>query len=121
MNGTCKFCGQMKEVFDAQSQQGADEKATAECGCEGAVFERRKESLKDGIRALFGKGADKRGFDAVSKLELELIEQAALRIMTGEVRKVNYDIACGDKVSIKEKDGEVIITRSRKMSGQVKM
>lgn len=122
MIGVCKFCGQTKEVFDAQSQQGADEKATAECGCEKAVIERRKTDIKGKVKDLFGKGADKRGFREASKLEIALIEETALKVMQGDVRKANYDIACGDKVSIKEdRDGNVVINRIRTVSGQVKM
>lgn len=122
MIGVCKYCGQSKEIFDAQSQLGADEKATAECGCEGAATERRKAKIKEGIKDLFGKGADKQGFASVSKLDFALIEETAFKVMQGEVRKANYDIACGDKVSIKENsDGYVVITRLHTISGQVKV
>jgi len=122
MTGICKYCGQAKEVFDAQSQQGVDEQATAECSCEKATFERRKKDAKEKVKELFGKGAGDYGFSEASKLECALIEDTALKVLQGDVRKANYDIACGDKVSIKENaDGKVVINRTRKLIGSVKI
>lgn len=118
MMGKCAYCGTEIGVM-ADSQAGADEAASKECGCYGSKLARKQESMKECLHELLGSGCEELGFKPVANEVYCVIENAALMALEGVVQGATFkvdgtlvSIKAGEKTKVKrkytyEQDGEI--------------
>lgn len=113
----CRFCGQIVQIQDAPTEEGAVEAATMSCECPEAVSYRkekkRRERTLENVRALFGKEED-----AV----IQILIAAAGGVLDGEVTKIVLTLYDGTKASISQtSQGDINVerteTKKRRLTG----
>lgn len=117
--GACKYCGQICSMVtqEFESQEEADDYATAMCNCDRAAAERAiRESIlaaRGNAAALFGEGCGDLGFDPVSADALAVVNQAIAAVGTFAVKDVSVTLPTGDKGKVSRSKDAIRVTRSR--------
>ena len=95
--GTCRFCGQVRQIETAAGwdQEQVDEAASTSCSCPGAEDDRHGKKIK-----VKGHEAVDRQFHAIPEGVREIIHSAVDLIVTGEIKKLSIDTGRKTKVSI---------------------
>lgn len=94
MIGTCRFCGQLREV-DAPDQGRADEKASRTCGCVGSGDYARKIATSEAVEEICEK------YDLTDN-QVTVLQAIALAVDDGVVVKANLTMG-GLKVTVGSK------------------
>ena len=94
MIGTCRFCGQLREV-NAPDQGRADEKASLTCGCAGAEHYARKMATAEAVETIC------ENYDLNSD-QITVLQDMALAVDDGVVVKGNLTMG-GLKVTVGSK------------------
>lgn len=115
----CKFCGQMVQIQDAPTEEGAVEAATMACECPEAVSycreKKRRERTLENVRTLFGREEDSDG-------AVQILLTTAEGVLNGEVTKANLTLYDGTKASISlTAQGDINVerteTKKRRLTG----
>lgn len=131
--GTCAFCGQtvMLDMEKGATEEERDNMATLKCGCKQSLATQEKQNrchaMMEGIEAYFSQEAEKwRGGDEESRILRErlLRQQDAVMAMAGHVldntiphAQIQTEIDTVFDIR-KNKDGDVLITRSMKIKDE---
>lgn len=116
--GACKYCGQICSMAtqEFESQEEADDYATAMCDCERAKLERALKgailAARGNAAALFGESCGDLGFDPVKEDVIEVINQAIAAVGTFAVKDVSFTLPTGDKGKISRSKDAIRVTRS---------
>jgi hypothetical protein len=81
MIGTCRFCGQLREV-NAPDQGRADEKASRTCDCAGAEHYARKIAATEAVETIC------EGY-AMDQEQITVLQAIALAVDDGAITKAN--------------------------------
>ena len=112
----CRFCGQLVQFAGDEdlTDQQAQEIASMNCSCDGAVYyrkeKRRKENAVKNVSKLFGEDApaDKRIREEIVNILMAAVEE----IYTGGLAKVTLNLRGGVKASISQNSkGEINVER----------
>lgn len=85
MIGTCRFCGQLREV-NAPDQGRADEKASSTCGCAGSEHYARKMAATEEVEAI----CERYPIDAD---QITVLQAIVLAVDDGVVEKASIAMA----------------------------
>lgn len=85
MIGTCRFCGQLREV-NALDQGRADEKASSTCGCAGSEHYARKMAVTEEVEAI----CERYPIDAD---QITVLQAIVLAVDDGVVEKASIAMA----------------------------
>ena len=94
MMGTCRFCGQMREL-NAGSQAEADEQASRSCDCAGSLNYARKMATQEAVEEIC------ESYD-ITDAQVTLLQAVALSVDDGIVDKAGLTLA-GLKVTVGSK------------------
>lgn len=115
----CRFCGQIVQIQDTPTEEGAVEAATMACECQEAVSYRRERAKRErtlqNVRALFGREEDSDG-------AVRILLAAAGGILDGEITRIVLTLHDGTKAAISQNGaGEINVerteTRKRRLTG----
>ena len=94
MTGTCRFCGQMREL-NARSQADADEKASRSCDCAASGDYARKMATQEAVEEIC------ESYD-ITDAQVTLLQAVALSVDDGILDKAGLTLA-GLKVTVGSK------------------
>lgn len=85
MIGTCRFCGQLREV-NAPDEARANEKASSTCGCAGSDRYARKMATAEAVETIC------ENYDLNSD-QITVLQAMALAVDDGAITKANLTVA----------------------------
>ena len=85
MIGTCRFCGQLREV-NAPDEARANEKASRSCGCAGSEHYARKMAATEEVEAI----CERYPIDAD---QIAVLQAIVLAVDDGAITKANLTVA----------------------------
>ena len=120
MLGTCKYCGQVIEVF-ADTEEAAAEAAWRECDCEGAAQAREIEKAKEPIGNLFGPD-NHLGARPIGEKQADCLYAAAEFVVRTTAHSVQVDLGGGTTAKVgRNTKGNIEIKRSDKVAAKLEL